>query len=82
MNSTIKRGTVFAGSRTPAIHNEIVKVYMSREHDFYGRNVKMVDVEQYGSTLATQDVQRKVTFFAREINRMLNSGNAHIVLVR
>jgi hypothetical protein len=82
MNKAIRLGTVFAGARAPDTHNEIVKIFMSREYGHNGRYVKMVEVEQYGTTLANKETNRKVIFFAREINQMLNRGIAHLILVR
>lgn len=81
MNKVIKAGTVFANNRAPNTHNEIVKVYMSRDN-LRGRNLKMVDVEQYGTTLENKDVNRKITFFASEITGGLRRGIIHLVLVR
>jgi len=71
----IKPGTVFAPTRNGSIHNEIIRVYTDN-----GR--RMVEVDQYGATLETKEHHRKVVFYVREIRSALNSGLAHIVLVR
>ena len=75
MTSVIKLGTVFAGSKSPDIHNEIIRVYTDN-------GKRMVDVDQYGATLANMEHNKKATFFVSEIRRSLNKGTAHIVLVR
>ncbi len=76
--SIIKPGMVFAGNRSGDIHNEIMSI--RKENGTTGRT--MCEVEQYGATLATQNHNKRITFFATEIIRALNRGNAHVILVR
>jgi len=75
--NVIKKGTVFAGTRSPDTHNEIIRVYTDKS----GRR-RMADIDQYGATLANKDHHRQVTFYVREIRQSLNRGTAHIILVR
>ena len=79
MTNIIKIGTVYAGTRTPNIHNEIVKIY---DGEVNGKKQKMVDVAQYGATLANKDHERNVTFTVNEIRRALRNGWAHVILAR
>ena len=75
MANIIRPGTVFAGNDSPNVHNEIIRVYTDN-----GR--QMVDVDQYGATLASKEHHKKVTFYTGEIISMLRRGLAHIILVR
>jgi hypothetical protein len=75
MNKVIKLGTVFAGKRAPDTHNEIVRIYEEN-------GKKMVEVEQYGTTIANKETNRKVVFFAREITRGLKNNWIHLILAR
>jgi len=75
MTNVIKLGTVYAANKAPNIHNEIIRIYTDN-------GKQMVDVDQYGATLANKNWNKKVTFFASEIGYMLKRGLAHIVLAR
>jgi len=75
MASVIKTGTVFAGNKSPNVHNEIIRIYTDN-------GKRMADVDQYGATLANKDWSKKITFFVDEINHCLKKGLAHIVLAR
>jgi len=75
MKSAIKIGTVFAGKKSPNVHNEITRVYTDD-------GVKMVEVEQYGATLANKDHSKTVFFTESEVRYMLRNGFAHLILVR
>lgn len=75
MTSIIKVGMVFAGRRSPNVHNEIIRIYTDN-------GKRMVEVDQYGATLANMDHSKKATFYVGEIRRALNRGTADIVLVR
>jgi hypothetical protein len=71
MENIIKVGTVFAGKKSPSIHNEITKVYTDN-------GKKMVEVAQY--SMHAED--KTIVFFSSEITRALKIGMAHIVLAR
>ena len=75
MTDIIKAGTVFAGVKSGSVHNEIINVYIVN-------GKKMVDVEQYGATLANKGHEATVTFYYSEITRMFRKGLAHVVLIR
>jgi hypothetical protein len=66
---------VFAGKRTPAIHNEIVSIYNDNGQ-------KMAKCEQYGSTLATMEHNRIVLFTVKEIRWLLNHNAVYVILAR
>jgi hypothetical protein len=73
--NVIKLGAVFTGAKSPNVHSEIIRIYTDN-------GKRMVDVDQYGATLANKDWNKKATFFASEIRRALNRGTADIILVR
>ena len=77
MASVIRLGTVFAARKAPNIHSEIIRVYTDAE-----TGIKMVDVDQYGATLANKDWHKQITFFAAEITYALRRGILHVILVR
>ena len=75
----LKERMVFAGSKSPNVHNEIVRIYKG---DINGKTKTLVETEQYGATLENQNHNKRVIMIATEITRVLNNRMAHIVLAR
>ena len=70
-NTLVKVGTVFAGKKSPSVHNEIVRFFVEN-------GKKYAEVEQYSKDIET----KSVIFTVAELKYIFKRDMAYVILTR